>query len=228
MFWRVKMNNKPKLVVMLTFNDRTIPNAAEVFEDCKNSKAEIYGFKEEGIPHDDVVKLFGRIRECGKQTALEVVAYDEEHCLAGAELAVECGVDYLMGTMYFESVAEVCKNSGIEYMPYVGEITGRPSVLGGSADGMITEARTLLEKGADGFDLLGYRYTGDAPDLIRRFVSETGAKTVVAGSVDSFEKLDTVKKVSPWAFTIGSAFVENRFGRGFAAQIDTVCDYINK
>ena len=222
------MKNRPKLVVMLTYNDRTIPDAEKVFEECKNSKAEIFGFKEDGIPHDEVVRLFGRIKECGKQTALEVVAYDEEHCLEGARLAAECGVDHLMGTMYYDSVAEVCKRNGMEYLPYVGEITGRPSVLGGSADSMIAEARTLLEKGADGFDLLGYRYTGDAGELISRFVKETGAKTVIAGSVDSFEKLDAVKAVSAWAFTIGSAFVEERFGKGFAAQIDAVCDYMDK
>ena len=221
------MENRPKLVVMLTYNDRTIPDAAEVFEKCRDSKAEVYGFKEEGIPFEDMLRLFARIKECGKETALEVVAYDEEHCAAGAEMAVKCKVDYLMGTMYFDSVTDICRKNGIKYMPYVGEITGRPSILGGSADKMIGDAKAILEKGADGFDLLGYRYTDNADDLIERFVRETGAMTVVAGSVDSYERLDLIKRVSPWGFTIGSAFVEGKFGGSFCEQINKVCDYIN-
>ena len=40
------MNDHPELIVMLTHNDLTVENAAEVFETCKNSKAEYWGFKE--------------------------------------------------------------------------------------------------------------------------------------------------------------------------------------
>lgn len=43
------MNDHPELIVMLTHNDLTVENAAEVFETCKNSKAEYWGFKEK--PH---------------------------------------------------------------------------------------------------------------------------------------------------------------------------------
>ena len=39
------------------------------------------------------------MKECGKTTFLEVVAYTEAECLEGAKMGVECGVDYLMGTM---------------------------------------------------------------------------------------------------------------------------------
>ena len=35
---------------MLTHNDKTVNNAYEIFEKCKNSKAEYYGFKEEPLP----------------------------------------------------------------------------------------------------------------------------------------------------------------------------------
>ena len=43
------MNDHPELIVMLTHNDLTLENAAEVFETYKNSKAEHWGFKEK--PH---------------------------------------------------------------------------------------------------------------------------------------------------------------------------------
>lgn len=41
------MNDKPNLIVMLTYNDVTVMNVYEIFEECKNSKAEFGGFKEE-------------------------------------------------------------------------------------------------------------------------------------------------------------------------------------
>ena len=200
------MKNTPELIVMLTYNDKTAANAPEIFESCRSCKADYFGFKEEDLPLPEMKKLFAEIKKCGKKTALEVVAYDEEHCLAGAQMAVDCGCDFLMGTMFYDSVLELCKKHGMRYMPYVGKVYDRPSVLGGTIDGMIAEANSLIEKGADGFDLLAYRYTGDAHELIRRFVSEVKAPVCLAGSVDSYEKLDEILEVSPWSFTIGSVF----------------------
>lgn len=218
----------PVLIVMLTYDDRTVSNARDIFEECKNSQAEYFGFKEEPLPLDEMKSLFSYMRECGKKTALEVVAYTEAEGISGAEAAVECGCDILMGTMYYESVHEICRKNGIKYMPYVGEITERPSVLDGSIDSIISEAKKCLEKGVDGFDLLGYRYTGDAAMLNRRFADEVNAPVCIAGSVDSFERLDEVKAASPWAFTIGSAFFDKRFGDGICQQINTVCEYMKR
>ena len=174
------MKKHPELIVMLTHNDRTVADAAEIFEACKDSKAQYWGFKEEGLPLDQMKQLYARMKACGKTTFLEVVAYTEAECLRGAEMGVECGVDILMGTLYFPSVHEYCKEHQLRYMPFVGKITGRPSVLEGTIDGMIAEAKGLLEKGVDGFDLLGYRYTGDAVELNRRFVAEVPAPVCLA------------------------------------------------
>ena len=222
------MNNNPILIVMLTRNDRTVPDAKTVFEECKDSKAEYFGFKEEPLPFEEMKELFAYMKKCGKKTALEVVAYSEQEGIAGAETAVKCGCDILMGTMYFDSVNEICKANGMKYMPYVGRITERPSILEGSIDDMIAEAEKCIEKGVDGFDLLGYRYTGDAVDLNRRFSAEVKAPVCIAGSVDSYERLDEIKEANPWAFTIGSAFFDRRFGSSIREQIDNVCDYISK
>ena len=54
--------NFPELIVMLTHNDRTVENAREIFEQCKNTKARLWGFKEEPLPLDDMKKLFARIK----------------------------------------------------------------------------------------------------------------------------------------------------------------------
>jgi phosphoribosylformimino-5-aminoimidazole carboxamide ribonucleotide (ProFAR) isomerase len=66
----------------------------------------------------------------------------------------------------------------------------------------------------DGFDLLTYRYTGDAPRLLREVVRATHLPVVSAGSIASFERIDEVWETGAWGFTIGSAFFEQRFVSG--------------
>ena len=220
------MQVTPKLIVMLTHNDKTVKNAAEVFAQSRNSKAEIFGFKEEGLTFDAMKKLFSFMHDCGKKTALEVVAYTEKECLDGAKMAVECNCDFLMGTNFFDSVNEFCKANNLKYLPFVGKVSGRPSILEGTLENMLEEAEKYLAKGVYGIDLLGYRYVGDATALNKNFVTKLNAPVCLAGSVISYRRLDEIKSACPWAFTIGGAFFENKFGEDFAAQIDKVCDYI--
>lgn len=219
---------KPKLIVMLTHHDRTVENAMQVFDACEGAAADCWGFKEDPLPADRMKALYSKMKACGKTTFLEVVAYSEQEGLAGAELAVSCGCDVLMGTRFFDSINDYCKAHELRYMPFVGEITGRPSILSGSIEGMIREAEGYLEKGVYGIDLLAYRYTGDASLLIREFVTNVHAPVCIAGSINSLERLDEVKMAAPWAFTIGGAFFENRFGGSFREQVDRVCAYMDK
>jgi len=218
----------PKLIVMLTYNDFTVENAEEVFESCKNSKAEFWGFKEHPLPLERMKKLYARMKECGKTTFLEVVAYTEEEGLEGAKIAAECGCDVLMGTTFHDSINLFCKEHNLKYMPFVGEISGRPSILNGTIEGMISEANEYINKGAYGIDLLGYRFTGNAVLLNKMLVENVPAPVCLAGSIDSFQRLDEVYDASPWTFTIGSAFFDNKFDGTICEQINKVCDYINK
>lgn len=225
------MKQIPELIVMLTHNDKTVPNAIEIFESAKNSKAKYWGFKEVGIPEDQMKLLVDKMKAAGKTTFLEVVDYTEEGCLEGAKIGVRCGFDILMGTLYFDSVKKVADEAGIKYMPFVGELSGRPSILEGKIEDIIAEANNLVDtKGIKGFDLLGYRYTGDAVKLNEEFVKNVRGDVCLAGSVSSFKRLDEVKATGAWAFTIGGAFFENKFGEGlsFGEQIDVVVDYMNK
>ena len=222
------MNEDLNLVVMLTHNDKTVDNAYEIFEQCKNSKAKFWGFKEEPLPLEEMKKLYMYMKECGKTTVLEVVAYTEKEGMEGAKMAVECGCDILMGTMFFDSINEFCKENNLKYMPFVGKVIERPSILEGTIDDMINEANKYIEKGVYGFDLLGYRFTGDAIELNKKFVSQVNAPVCIAGSVNSYKRLDELKNASPWAFTIGGAFFENKFGENFNEQINKVCEYIEK
>jgi len=144
------MAHTPVLIVMLTYNDRTVDNAAEIFAQCKESAAEYWGFKEAPLPLPEMKALFSEMKRCCKKTVLEVVAYTEEECLSGAKAAAECGCDILMGTLFFDSVLDFCKQHGIRYMPFVGKVFDRPSVLGGSPEDMLADAKAYLQKGAYG------------------------------------------------------------------------------
>ena len=222
------MKNIPKLIVMLTHNDKTVKNARQIFGEVKNSKAEYFGMKEEGIPEEEMIVLYGDIRKAGKIPVLEVVAYTERECLSGAELALKCRCEILMGTLFFDSVNDFCKKNNIKYMPFVGRVSERPSILEGEIDDIISEANCLIEKCVYGFDLLGYRHTKYPVELNYSFSQKVKAPVCIAGSVDSFERLDEIKNAQPWAFTIGGAFFENKFSGSFENEINEVYDYMNK
>lgn len=222
------MKNSLNLIVMLTHNDETVNNAHEIFEKCKNSDAKFWGFKEKSLPIEQMKNLYKYMKECGKTTFLEVVEYTEKEGLEGSKIALECGCDILMGTMFFDSINEFCKKNNLRYMPFVGNVTERPSILEGEIDEIIKEANEYLKKGVYGFDLLGYRYTGNAIELNERFVLEVNAPVCIAGSVNGYERLDELKNINPWSFTIGSAFFENKFDGSFEEQINKVCEYVKQ
>ena len=231
---------------MLTHHDFTVSDAAKIFEQCRESKARFWGMKEHRLPPEEMRSLFTRMKACGMTTFLEVVGYTEEEGMAGAELACQCGCDVMMGTKYFDSINDFCKSHNLKYMPFVGKVTGRPSVLTGTMEEIIDEAHGYLSRGVFGIDLLGYRYKGDASKLISTFIKKVEAPICLAGSIDGFERLDEVREVNPWAYTIGSAFFEGKFLRGaerklaseamddagedhlekFRRQINTVCEYM--
>ena len=222
------MKNNANLIVMLTEHDQTVMNAHEIFNQCKDSDALYWGFKEQPLPIDEMKELFKLMKECGKTTVLEIVAYTEKECMAGAKKAAECNCDILMGTLFFDSVNEFCKKHSIKYMPFIGNVSERPSILEGEINSIIKQAKEYLKKGVYGLDLLSYRYTGDVNELNEKIFAEIDAPICIAGSINSMERLDAVKKLSPWGFTIGSAFFQNKFGNNFPDQINTVCQYINE
>ena len=173
-----------------------------------------------------VILLFSYMKRWGKTTVLEVVATAEEECLQGAKVAAECGCDILMGTLYYDSVRDFCEEHHLKYMPFVGRISGCPSVLEGSVEELIAEAEECLQKGVWGFDLLAYRHKELSSELIHRFTEAIDAPACIAGSVDSFERLSEILEVGPWGFTIGGGFFEHRFGDSLSAQIQSILDYM--
>lgn len=220
---------KPELIVMLTHHDKTVKDAIEVFESCKDMPVQHWGFKDVGLEREKMFQLINNLKAAGKTTYLEVVSYTEEECMAGAKTAVEFGFDCLMGTLYYESVHEYLKQQGIAYYPFCGKIHGSPSVLEGTFEEIIDDAKQMMAKGIKGFDLLAYRHK-DGQNLAYEFVKAIDAPVCIAGSINSFERLDVMKDINPWSFTMGSALFAKDFDKNadFRGNLQIVVDYMNK
>ncbi len=219
------------LIIMLTNHDVTVTNAMEVFESCRDLAVQHWGFKDVGLPTDQMKALVRRMKDCGKTTYLEVVTYTEEACLQGAQLAIECGFDYLMGTLYYPSVGKLFTNSSTKYLPFCGKVSGSPSVLGESIEGITADAKRLAGlEGVSGLDLLAYRFPGDVPELVRSYWKQVSVPTVIAGSIDSCQRLDFMKEIQPWGFTIGSALFAGKFQEGGSVRenIQAVLNHLEK
>jgi hypothetical protein len=220
---------KQKMIIMLTYNDKTVSNALEIFDQCKELPVDCWGFKNIGLTVEKMIKLISNMKEAKKTTFLEVVTYNEKSSLDSAKLALECQFDYFTGSIYFESVHNLLKDKPIKYFPFCGKVSGSPSILEGSIQEIIDDAKLMEEKGVDGFDLLAYRYVEDAEKLSQQFIQAIKIPVVLAGSINSFDRLDKIKEYNPWGFTIGSAFFDKKFVKGgsFKDQIISVLSYIN-
>ena len=202
---------KPEFMLMLTHNDTTVKEALNIFRECKDAPVVHWGFKDVGLPPDEMKRLVREMKAAGKTTYLEVVSLSEEEGLRGAGIAVEAGFDILMGTVFFDSILEYLKGKPIQYYPFPGHIYSHPSILDGTIEEIVAHARFLESKGVQGLDLLSYRYVGDAALLLREVVKATNVPIVSAGSIESYKRLAEVWQAGAWGFTIGSALFDKMF-----------------
>lgn len=221
---------KPELIVMLTHQDRTVSDALELFERTKDFPITHWGFKDVGLPADEMKKVVSAMKDAGKITFLEVVSLSEEEGLRGAQLAVQLGFDILMGTVFFPSISEYLKSKPVRYYPFPGHVHSHPSILDGTIDEIVAHARQLEAHGVHGLDLLTYRYNGEASSLLKLVVEATNIPIVSAGSIASFERITEVWDSGAWGFTIGSAFFERQFvpDGSFEENVLAVCDWLEQ
>ena len=221
---------KPELIVMLTHQDRTVSNALELFERTKDYPITHWGFKDVGLPADEMKRVVKAMKAAGKTTFLEVVSLSEEEGLRGAQLAVELGFDILMGTVFFSSISEYLTDKPVQYYPFPGHVHSHPSILDGTIDEIVAHARQLEAHGVHGLDLLTYRYNGEASRLLQLVVEATNIPIVSAGSIATFERITEVWDSGAWGFTIGSAFFERQFvpDGSFEENVLAVCDWLGK
>lgn len=173
---------QPEFIFMLTLDDRTVPDACERLADLGGAGIPVVGFKDVGLPFDQLRSLADRIRATGRKVALEVVSLDAERELRSAAAGLELGVDYLLGGTRAERVAPLLAGSGIGYYPFCGRIEGHPSRLCGSLSDIVDSAlRLTAMDGVDGVDLLAYRWDGDGA-VLAAAVAAASPKPVIAAA----------------------------------------------
>jgi len=221
---------KPELIVMLTHHDKTVPNALDLFERTKEYPITHWGFKDVGLPPNEMQMVATAMKDAEKTTFLEVVSLSEEEGLRGARLAVEAGFDILMGTVFFPSIADYLKDKPVRYYPFPGHVHSHPSILDGEIDEIVAHACELEAYGVHGLDLLTYRYNGEASRLLKQVVRATNIPIVSAGSIASFERINEVWNSGAWGFTIGSAFFERQFvpNGSFEENVLAVSDWLQQ
>ena len=230
------MKRKPNIIVMLPHKDVTVPHAKGVFEQCKDLPIQDWGFKNVGHDDEYLKDLAKAMKSAGKHVYFEVISYNEEAYKKAAELAAECQVDFVTGTKYSPVLHEALKKSGIGYSPFVGKVgcvyNGRSGMMMGEYDELVAEAKDLIEvKGTTGLDVSAFRHIISGETVIERLTTALpNANICIAGSVDSYEKIDFLIKCGVTKFTMGSALFDKLFvpEGSFRDNLKQVMDYMAK
>lgn len=205
----------PKLIIMFTLNDVTVPDAIDFFEQVKDLPVDYFGYKEIGLEPEKMKSLNKKIHKAGFQSFLEVVEYEEEAILGPAQMAIDMGFDHLMGTVYYPSIWDVIGKK-IKYLPFCGKVYDRPSILDGTIDEITDDAKRIEAEGVDGFDLLAYRYIDPSKvnDLVKKVNNALKVPVVSAGTINSLDRVQETIEQGVWGFTIGGAFFKKKFVPG--------------
>lgn len=203
-------------IFMLTRQDRTITDCLEVLDLILPLKLRHIGFKDVGVDKKTLFTLAERIRKSGAVSYMEVVSTSPADALNSARVAVELGIDRLLGGTDVEGIKSIIGDSKIEYYPFCGFPTGHPTKLGGRPDQIEAHCRKFMEQGCAGTDLLAYRATSADPiELVRaarRGLGKEG-RLIVAGSVSTAQQIGALKKAGAEAFTIGSAVFDGSYAK---------------
>jgi pyridoxal biosynthesis lyase PdxS len=213
-------------ILMLTRNDQTVANAREVYQSIRRCGLQYVGFKDIGLPLDELKLLANDIRQDGGKVMLEVVSSTQESELRSIEAAIELKVDYLLGGRHAKEAVKLLKGRDIQYYPFAGHTVGHPTKLTGSVQEIVEDAKQLCAlDGVHGLDLLAYRFAGDVPDLARQVVQAVKKPVIAAGSIDRPERVHAMRAAGMWAFTVGSALFDGLFpSNRMKAQVESVLE----
>ena len=214
-----------EFIFMLTRNDATVPDALAVYDEIRSTGVRYVGFKDIGLPVEELRKLARAIQGDGREVMLEVVSENAADELRSIRAAVDIGVDWVLGGTNPGPALELLTGGGPRYCPFPGRVIGHPSLLRGSIEDIAESARALTAMpGVHGLDLLAYRHDGDVPALVAAVVAASSGPVIAAGSVDSLERIETLDRLGVWGFTIGGAIFDGRFpgAPSRRAQIEAV------
>lgn len=223
----MKKSPDTKLIVMLTHNDKTVTNALALFNECADLDVDYWGIKTEPLSLEEMKAFVEAVHSKNKTAVFESVCYTEKEGILDARKAFECNCDILMGTKYSDKINSFCKEHNIRYMPFIGKPSLVPSILEGTWQDFAFDIDSSLKNNTFGVDYLAYRHVQDPHKILKDvFANSKKTNVCIAGSVDSFNKIDEIISLGASFFTIGSAFFENCFGQTISEQIEKVADYI--
>jgi len=216
-------------IFMLTHGDKTVENCLDVLDEVLPLGLGHIGFKDIGVPGEVLHELTRRICEAGVTSYMEVVSETPEACLRSAHVAVELGVDRLLGGTDMAAITPVLEGSEIAYYPFPGFPVEHPTKLRGRPVDIAEHCRAFMANGAAGVDLLAYRATDADPiGLVKAARAALGAgELIVAGSIDCPEQVLALGAAGADGFTIGTAVFDGTFEPecdGIAPQIRAVLD----
>jgi hypothetical protein len=208
-----------EFIFMLTRDDRTVGDCLAVAERIAplvEQGLRHVGFKDVGVPVETLERLHARIKAMGAISYMEVVSTTPEACLTSARVAAELGVDCLLGGTQIDEVQAILAGTAIQYYPFPGFPKGHPTKLGGTAGDIAQHCRDFLDKKCAGADLLAFRATeADPLELVRVAKAVLGeAWLIVAGSVNSPQRINDLARARADAFTIGTAAFDGSFAPG--------------
>ena len=197
---------------MLTRNDRTVADASQHLRIALDLGIRHIGFKDIGLPIDQLKALNRAIKSAGVTSYLEVVSLDRDSEIASAKAAVDIGVDVLLGGTRVDDVLPILRGTDILYFPFPGRITGHPSVLEGTIEEIVQSAKAIAARdGVDGLDLLAYRSKEDVPALMKAVCAAVSKPVLMAGSIHTPERIGVVKEAGAAGFTIGTAALDGKY-----------------
>ncbi len=214
---------------MLTRQDQTVADCLAVMALIAPVRLRHIGFKDVGADLETLRKLNVEIKKSGATSYMEVVSTSREAALNSARLAVEIGVDRLLGGTLVTETLEILQGTGIGYYPFPGTPFGHPTRLAGSAAEVQTHCADFVSRGCAGVDLLAYRATAADPiDLVKAARAGLADKTLIcAGAVDSPARIAALRDAGCDAFTIGSAVFDGSFSPRKGSLLSQIEDILS-
>lgn len=213
-------------IFMLTWGDQTVENCLEVFDSISDIGLGHVGFKDVGVDRATLAALHGRIQASGAVSYMEVVSTTSEACLGSARVALDLGVNRLLGGFEVAATLELVAGSGIAYYPFPGTPEGHPTRLRGSPEQVAADCRRMERAGCAGADLLAYRAVDAEPmALVEAARAALSGELIVAGSIDTPAQIRALAAAGVDAFTIGTAAFDGSFAprkTGLRSQIEDI------
>jgi hypothetical protein len=199
-------------VLMLTEQDRTIPDAVDVYEKLSVDELRLIAFKDVGTDPHMARDLTEAAHADGRSVLLELADTSDAGQEIGCRLALDLGVDRVVGTWRPSAAAAFAGNDSIEYWPFAGALSGSPLVLDSSPDELAAEAQRLsATDGVAGVVLMPYRQTSYDPVLLmKRTASAANVPLLIAGGVRDAAQITDIAAAGAWGFTMGGAALADR------------------